>query len=45
VQDYAERNGYIKGLVTELIHDAGRGAPLAKVGRTSNIYIPLFLFF
>ncbi|PWN90725.1 putative RPL2A-ribosomal protein L8.e [Acaromyces ingoldii] len=29
--DYAERNGYIRGLVQEIIHDAGRGAPLARV--------------
>ena len=29
--DYAERNGYMKGVVKELIHDPGRGAPLAKV--------------
>lgn len=29
--DYAERNGYIKGVVREIIHDPGRGAPLAKV--------------
>lgn len=29
--DYAERNGYIKGIVKDLVHDAGRGAPLAKV--------------
>jgi hypothetical protein len=29
--DTAERNGYIKGVVTEIIHDPGRGAPLAKV--------------
>eukprot|EP01126_Amoeba_proteus_P009508 TRINITY_DN135_c0_g3_i5.p1 TRINITY_DN135_c0_g3~~TRINITY_DN135_c0_g3_i5.p1 ORF type:complete len:259 (+),score=24.30 TRINITY_DN135_c0_g3_i5:114-890(+) len=29
--DYAERNGYIRGLVREIIHDPGRGAPLAKV--------------
>jgi large subunit ribosomal protein L8e len=29
--DTAERNGYIKGVVTDIIHDAGRGAPLAKV--------------
>jgi len=29
--DYTERNGYIKGLVKEIIHDSGRGAPLAKV--------------
>jgi large subunit ribosomal protein L8e len=31
LQDYAERNGYIKGLITEIVHDSGRGAPLAKV--------------
>jgi len=29
--DYAERNGYIKGVVKDIIHDPGRGAPLAKV--------------
>ena len=29
--DYTERNGYIKGVVKELIHDPGRGAPLARV--------------
>jgi len=29
--DYAEREGYIKGVVKEIIHDPGRGAPLAKV--------------
>ncbi|KAJ1668214.1 60S ribosomal protein L2 [Coemansia sp. RSA 1813] len=29
--DYAEREGYIRGLVKEIIHDPGRGAPLAKV--------------
>ena len=23
--------GYIKGIVREIVHDAGRGAPLAKV--------------
>lgn len=31
VADYAERHGYIRGLVKEIIHDPGRGAPLAKV--------------
>jgi large subunit ribosomal protein L8e len=31
VLDYAERTGYIKGLVKDIIHDSGRGAPLAKV--------------
>ena len=29
--DFGERNGYTKGVVTEIIHDPGRGAPLAKV--------------
>jgi large subunit ribosomal protein L8e len=29
--DFAERNGYIRGIVKEVLHDPGRGAPLAKV--------------
>jgi len=29
--DFAERHGYIRGVVKEIIHDPGRGAPLAKV--------------
>eukprot|EP00355_Strombidium_rassoulzadegani_P002776 CAMPEP_0168607446 /NCGR_PEP_ID=MMETSP0449_2-20121227/47_1 /TAXON_ID=1082188 /ORGANISM="Strombidium rassoulzadegani, Strain ras09" /LENGTH=257 /DNA_ID=CAMNT_0008647263 /DNA_START=32 /DNA_END=805 /DNA_ORIENTATION=+ len=29
--DFAERQGYIKGVVKDIIHDPGRGAPLAKV--------------
>jgi len=29
--DFAERNGYIKGVIKEIIHDPGRGAPLARV--------------
>lgn len=31
VLDYAENNGYIKGIVKKIIHDPGRGAPLAEV--------------
>jgi len=31
VLDYAEREGYVKGLVKDVIHDPGRGAPLAKI--------------
>jgi len=31
VPDYIEKEGYIKGLVKEIIHDPGRGAPLARV--------------
>ncbi|XP_002158217.1 large ribosomal subunit protein uL2 [Hydra vulgaris] len=29
--DFAERNGYIKGVVRDIVHDSGRGAPLAVV--------------
>jgi len=29
--DYVERNGYCKGLVKKIIHDPGRGAPIAEV--------------
>lgn len=29
--DYAEKHGYIRGVVKEIIHDPGRGAPVAKV--------------
>jgi len=29
--DFAERNGYVKGVIKEIIHDPGRGAPLARV--------------
>lgn len=29
--DAAERHGYVKGVVQEILHDPGRGAPLAKV--------------
>jgi large subunit ribosomal protein L8e len=29
--DFAERHGYLKGIVKEIVHDPGRGAPLALV--------------
>jgi large subunit ribosomal protein L8e len=29
--DYAEREGYIRGVVKDIVHDPGRGAPLAKI--------------
>jgi large subunit ribosomal protein L8e len=29
--DYAERHGYIKGVVKDIVHDPGRGAPLAII--------------
>ena len=35
--DHAERNGYIKGVVTDIIHDPGRGAPLARVSFSTKI--------
>jgi len=31
ILDYAERNGYTRGIVKDIVHDPGRGAPLAKV--------------
>ncbi|KIV91123.1 60S ribosomal protein L2-A [Exophiala mesophila] len=29
--DFSERHGYVRGVVKEIIHDPGRGAPLARV--------------
>jgi len=29
--DYCEKQGYVKGIVKDICHDPGRGAPLAKV--------------
>ncbi|KAH3763472.1 60S ribosomal protein L8 [Pelomyxa schiedti] len=29
--DFGERHGYVKGLVKEIIHDPGRGGPLARI--------------
>ena len=29
--DYTERQGYAKGVVKDIVHDKGRGAPIAKV--------------
>ncbi len=31
VLDFAEREGYIKGVVKAIVHESGRGAPLCKV--------------
>lgn len=31
VLDYAEKQGYTKGIIKSILHDPGRGAPLAKV--------------
>ena len=41
VLDSAERNGYIKGVVTDIIHDPGRGAPLARVSTVHSWGYPL----
>jgi len=30
-RDFSETHGYIKGVVREILHDSGRGAPLARV--------------
>jgi large subunit ribosomal protein L8e len=35
--DATERNGYIKGVITEILHDPGRGAPLARVNFRNTI--------
>lgn len=40
--DAAERNGYIKGVVSEIIHDSGRGAPLARVSYTSPLALTAY---
>merc|ERR1712216_473374 len=29
--DYAEKEGYVKGVVKAIVHESGRGAPIAKV--------------
>lgn len=35
--DYAERSGFIKGVVKDILHDPGRGAPVLKV-QFRNVY-------
>jgi large subunit ribosomal protein L8e len=35
--DYAEKHGYIRGVVKEILHDPGRGAPVAKI-QFRNMY-------
>lgn len=45
--DFAERNGSVRGVVKAILHDRGRGAPLAKVqfpnmrgeGRVNELFI------
>ncbi len=31
VYDYAEREGYLQGVLKKIVHDSGRGAPLAEI--------------
>jgi len=35
--DFSERNGYIRGVVKDIVHDKGRGAPLAQL-QFRNMY-------
>merc|ERR550525_1877163 len=37
VIDYAEKNGYVKGVIKKIFHDPGRGAPLAEIHFPSPI--------
>ncbi|KAL0236906.1 hypothetical protein PCE1_000303 [Barthelona sp. PCE] len=47
VADYAEKNGFVRGVVREIYHDSCRGAPLARVqfnnthkfGKVNEIFI------
>ena len=34
---YAETHGYTKGVVRELLHDPGRGAPVAKIQVSNSL--------
>ena len=29
--DYSEKRGYIRGIVKDILHDPGRGAPLVRI--------------
>lgn len=42
VLDIAERRNYIKGVVTEIVHDPGRGAPLARVSEERGFQCTMF---
>jgi len=35
---YGQRNGYVKGVITEIKHDPGRGAPLLTLSARNAIY-------
>jgi len=36
--DYSEKRGFVKGVVKEILHESGRGAPLAKVQFQNSYY-------
>jgi len=36
--DFSEREGYVKGVVKEIIHDPGRGAPVARIQFKNRIH-------
>lgn len=42
--DAIERKGYIRGLITDIIHDPGRGAPLAKVVNQNVLFSIEWIF-
>merc|ERR1711874_378289 len=39
--DYAERQGFVKGLVKDIVHDPGRGAPIAKAQLNIGNIMPI----
>jgi large subunit ribosomal protein L8e len=43
LMDNAERNHYIRGVVSDIIHDSGRGAPLAKVCQSRIVLCTLVI--
>ena len=40
--DFSERQGYVKGVVREIVHDSGRGAPLARVTFRNPYFLVTF---
>ena len=37
IADYAERHGFVKGVVRQIIHDPGRGAPMMEIQYRSQL--------
>ncbi|XP_077341291.1 large ribosomal subunit protein uL2-like [Lithobates pipiens] len=42
--DFAERHGYIKGIVKDIIHNPGHGTPLAKVAFCDPFHTSQFVY-